>query len=317
MAGCHLCGRRLDDVWATATDIEYATTQDRFRYLRCDDCDALSIDPLPADRLAEIYPPSYYSFVSGGEMTAADRNPVTRVKARFDRRAFTQALALAGSPPAPRVLDVGGGSGEIAARLVSAVPGARATVVDIDPESIDAARSRGLDGFAGRIEDYATEERYDLVLMLNLIEHVADPRAVLASARDLLAPGGVAWIQTPNYEGLDARIFRHRNWTGLHCPRHWVVLGERGLRQLVALAGLSVARLQRAQAGSFWATSILGLGRARRPSRGTSPPPPLIAMPMFMPLAAGGAALDLATRHLHPTSQTVAFVRREPSVPGV
>lgn len=311
MASCHLCGRDLADVWATATDIEYETTTDRFRYLRCEPCDALSIDPLPADRLEEIYPSSYYSFVSSGEVLEADRNPVTRIKAWLDRRAFARALALGGLPAAPRVLDVGGGSGEISGRLVASVPGASATVVDIDPRSVAVARARGLDGFAGRIEDYATEERYDLVLMLNLIEHVADPRALLERAVELLAPGGVIWIQTPSYHSLDARLFRRHSWTGLHCPRHWVVLGERGLPQLLAAAGLAVRRLDRAQAGSFWATSILGLRRACRPP-GAQPSDrtPLIALPAFMPLAALGAAFDLATRRIRATSQLVAFASR-------
>jgi len=310
VAVCHLCGRSLDEVWAIATDVEYATTTDRFRYLLCRPCDALSIDPLPADRLAEIYPPTYYSFVSSGELLDADRNPATRIKARLDQRAFARALALAGSSPSPRVLDVGGGSGDISARLVASVPGARATVVDIDSQSIEVARARGLDGFAGRIEDFDTEERFDLVLLLNLIEHVADPAAVLRRARDLLTAGGVVWIQTPNHDSLDARLFRHHNWTGLHCPRHWIVLGERGLRTLLDGAGLTALRVERAQAGSFWATSLLAVLRERR-GRAPDPARSLVAMPGFMPLAAAGAAFDFATRRVRSTSQLVAFARRE------
>jgi len=310
VGSCHLCGRRLSDVWATATDVEYGTTSERFDYLHCLPCDALSIDPLPADRLAEIYPLTYYSFASGADVLDADRNLVTRVKARLDRGAFARALGLAGSPRAPHVLDVGGGSGDISAGLVASSPGAQATVVDLDPRSVEVARSRGLGGWVGRFEDFETDQRYDLVLMLNLIEHVADPAAVLRKAAELLGPSGIAWIQTPNFHSLDARLFRHRNWTGLHCPRHWVVLGQRGLRQALTESGLAPISLERSQAGSFWATSLMALPHRHGRSSETDLPKPLVAQPAFMPLAAAGAAFDILTRRARQTSQVVAYARR-------
>ena len=182
--------------------------------------------------------------------------------------------------------------------------------MDFDEKSIEVARARGLDGFAGRIEDFSSPDRYDLILLLNLIEHVADPRAVLTRVHELLEPGGVAWIQTPNFRSLDARLFRNRSWTGLHCPRHWVVFGESGLRRELARSDFEVIRLDRAQAGSFWATSILGLRRARAGELGEGLVAPLIGSSAFMPLAAAGAAFDLLTRPVRRTSQMVAFVRR-------
>lgn len=309
VAVCHICGRTLTEVWAVATDVEYGTTAERFRYLRCSPCDALSIDPLPVGRLGEIYPSTYYSFASSGEALVADRNLVTRVKSWLDHRAFVRALSLAGAPKSPRVLDVGGGTGDISRRLIAAVPGARATVVDIDANSIQAAREHGLGGFAGGIEEFYTEERFDLILLLNLIEHVADPAAVLRRARDLLTPNGVVWVQTPNYDSLDARIFRDHSWTGLHCPRHWVVVGERGFRNLLHGAGLTPARVERGQAGSFWATSTLAVWRERRGQLAKASDAPLIASRAFMPLAAAGAAFDFATRRRRRTSQLVAFAR--------
>lgn len=307
-----MCGADLGEVWATAVDVEYGTSAERFRYLRCASCDALSIDPLPDDRLPEIYPPTYYSFATGGELLDPDRNLVTKVKAALDKRSFARALRLAGAPPRPRVLDIGGGSGGISGRLIASVPGATATVVDIDPATIEVARRRGLGGFVGRIEEFETEERFDLVLLLNLIEHVADPGAVLRRAGELLTPNGVLWIQTPNYDSLDARLFRERNWTGLHCPRHWVVFGSEGLRRAVAASGLIVAEAERAQAGSFWASSLLAQSQQRRGGIATARGRPLATHPAFLPLAALAAAFDIGTRRWRQTSQQVVFVRRAP-----
>ncbi len=197
-------------------------------------------------------------------------------------------------------------------------------VVDPDPASIETARSRGLEGLAGTIEDFETTERFDLILMLNLIEHLADPGAVLAKTVELLAPGGLIWLQTPNFRALDARLFRHRNWAGYHCPRHWAIFSEPGLRRLLARARLEPVELRRTQGGGFWAQSLLGLRRERRMRRGDLPPrwggapgdaalpKPLVRNRAFGPLAALFAALDMSTRSAREVSQVAVLARPWP-----
>jgi SAM-dependent methyltransferase len=302
-------------------DTEYGTTADRFSYYLCADCECLSIHPLPADRLAEIYPPTYYSFASGSD--AGGTGLAGRVKGWFDLRGYRRAVELLRTDR-PAILDVGGGTGEISSAFVRRGGAARALVVDPDPASIEAARRRGLSGFAGTIEQFEADGRFDLVLMLNLIEHVADPEAVLAKASRLLAPGGLVWLQTPNFRALDGRLFRHRNWAGYHCPRHWALFSETGLRRLLTRAGLEPLRFERSQGGSFWAQSLLGLRRARLARRGDAPvvewadgearyPKPLVGYRAFGPLAALGAGFDVATRRLRQVSQLVVLARRSAS----
>ena len=307
---CHVCGQPLTELWTRATDVEYGTTAESFSYFRCPQCDALSIDPLPEDRLDEIYPPTYYSFASGDNPLNPRRNAITRVKARLDERTFRRALALTNGGSPPQILDVGGGTGDIAAGLVRAAgAGAQATVVDIDSQSIEVARQRGLEGFVGRFEEFESDRRFDLVLLLNLIEHVAAPAAMLWRARALLSRRGLVWIQTPNFRSIDARLFRRRSWTGLHCPRHWVVFSAHGLQRCITEAGFDVDELRHTQAGSFWAGSVLGAtGVARARGDGTLPRP-VVRHPLFMPLAAAGAAFDLATAPVRSTSQVVVFAR--------
>jgi SAM-dependent methyltransferase len=303
-----VCDGPLGETWTSAVDVEYETIAERFDYLLCPACDLLAIDPVPADRLNEIYPPDYYSFGSGEESEARRPGLVARAKAALDRRTFRRVLGLAGTD-SPRVLDVGGGSGEISARLLAAAgPGTSVTVIDFDPEATEAARGRGLGAVTSRFEDFETAERFDVILMLNLIEHVADPVETMRHAGALLAPGGVLWIQTPNFRALDARIFRRHNWAGLHCPRHWVIFSRSGLEQALGRAGLAPLSIRPTQGGAFWAASILGVLRRRRPGRGGRP---LVRDPLFAPLAAAGAGFDLITGPLRDASQVVCIAGRE------
>jgi SAM-dependent methyltransferase len=270
---------------------------------------------LPADRLAEIYPPTYYSFASGG--ATDDPGLVLRVKEWLDLRNYRRALLLL-RIAGPRILDVGGGTGEVSSLFVRQGNGASGMVVDPDETSIGVARARGLEGFAGTIEQFETDRRFDLVLLLNLIEHVADPVGVLAKAAELTDRDGLIWIQTPNFRALDGRLFRHRNWAGYHCPRHWAIFSEPGLRRALGRARLEPISFERTQGGGFWAQSLLGLRRDRLmrggelPAAGPEGPKPLIRYRSFAPLAAAGTAFDLATRRLRQVSQLVVLARPGP-----
>jgi len=100
-----------------------------------------------------------------------------------------------------RILDVGCGGGlmsEALARL-----GAQVVGVDASPGNVAAARLHArsqnitVDYRLGEpAEVLAPEERFDVVLALEVVEHVSDVPAFLATAAALLAPGGMLFVST-------------------------------------------------------------------------------------------------------------------------
>jgi 2-polyprenyl-3-methyl-5-hydroxy-6-metoxy-1,4-benzoquinol methylase len=99
-----------------------------------------------------------------------------------------------------RVLDMACGEGygsEVLWRSAGSVVG-----VDANPEAFEHARLRyarqSLTFERGLVETYGEPGTFDALVFLQTIEHVADPVAVLSHFRDLLAPGGVAYVSTPN-----------------------------------------------------------------------------------------------------------------------
>jgi 2-polyprenyl-6-hydroxyphenyl methylase/3-demethylubiquinone-9 3-methyltransferase len=102
-----------------------------------------------------------------------------------------------------RLLDVGCGGGLLAepmTRLGADVVGVDAAPRNIPVAALHAAQSElVIDYRHGAAEDLAAAgERFDVVLAMEIIEHVSDPPAFLAACRDLLKPGGLLICSTIN-----------------------------------------------------------------------------------------------------------------------
>jgi len=103
-----------------------------------------------------------------------------------------------------RALDIGCGGGLVAEAL--ARHGAHVTAIDMAPSMIEVARLHALesqltiDYELASAEQYAERApgRFDLITCMELIEHVPDPRTLLAAIARLLAPGGSLFLSTIN-----------------------------------------------------------------------------------------------------------------------
>jgi SAM-dependent methyltransferase len=251
---------------------------------------------VPAARLREIYPPSYYSYAAPHHTLAFS------IKHWLDRRFFRSILRRFGQP-ALRVLDVGGGAGWELSSLRASDPRVRETwVVDLDPEAAAIAERNGHRYVCGPIEEFEPIQKFDLIMMLNLIEHVLDPEAVLRRVAGILAPGGLVLLKTPNFDSWDARLFRQRNWIGYHCPRHWILFSRDSFTRLTDRVGLRVDHTSYTQGASFWAGSVLAW-LAARGLVAISRKRPLLEHPLFGMTAVAFAAFDFLRRPFAKTSQ--------------
>ena len=99
-----------------------------------------------------------------------------------------------------RVLDMACGEGYGSAVLAAGA--AQVVGLDANPEAHEHARLRystpNLSFERGLVETYGEPGQFDAVVFLQTIEHVQDPVAVLQHLREILSPGGTAYVSTPN-----------------------------------------------------------------------------------------------------------------------
>ena len=119
-------------------------------------------------------------------------------------------------PLPTRFLDIGCGSGRLlhlAKRSGSIVKG-----LELSVEMADLARrSTGADVVVGdfmRLDP--TAERYDLIALRHVLEHLPDSRLAMTKVNRLLKPGGHALLEFPNIEGADKRLKRLATRLGLY-----------------------------------------------------------------------------------------------------
>ena len=122
----------------------------------------------------------------------------TQIAAEFDRD-----LAAARPFDGVRLLDIGCGGGllsEPMARLGATVVGADAAPRNIPVAQVHAEKSGlAIDYRHTTAEDMAAAgERFDVVLNMEVVEHVADPLTYLRACHDLLKPGGLHICSTIN-----------------------------------------------------------------------------------------------------------------------
>lgn len=133
------------------------------------------------------------------------------------------------------LLDVGCGNGGFL--YIAREMGWQVHGLDMDPKAVEAARLRGLNVQCGSIELLSHEvQKYDVITLSHVIEHVHEPLDLLSQLYRLLKPGGVLWIETPNLESLGYSFYKS-NWRGLEPPRHLVIFNSISLINALSNAG--------------------------------------------------------------------------------
>lgn len=127
--------------------------------------------------------------------------------------------------------------------------------LDFTPAFVEAAAKRGIEvECAGPLESKFMEEQYDCILMVNILEHLYEPREVLARAFKALRPGGVLAIGVPNEGGLTAKVgnlyFKGQgkpwamNLSPTFPPFHVIGFSPRSLKFGLRQAGFEIAELK-------------------------------------------------------------------------
>lgn len=119
---------------------------------------------------------------------------------RGRRAVVSAALDRAGMRSASAVLDAGCGTGHNHGLLAPLGP---VTATDLNPEAVRIARGRGIDACCSPLEQLPFgDSRFELVVCLDVLEHIDDDAAALRELHRVMRSGGTLVVTVPAYPGL-------------------------------------------------------------------------------------------------------------------
>lgn len=208
------------------TDSHYGRTWD---LSRCGDCGHVFADPCPTPALiASLYgaleDPLYEEEAGGRAMN------FRRILVRLEKL----------RPGKGRLFDVGAATG-----ILMSLARDRGWEVDgVEPSAWAVAYARDRYGLSVREGVFETSAApaasVDIVTMVDLIEHTARPHETLRRAAEILRPGGLICVVTPDIRSLAARL-AGGSWWHLR-PAHLAYFTRESLDALFRRTGFTVIR---------------------------------------------------------------------------
>ena len=236
---CDLCGSDEHKFLFKAKDRLHGL-DGTFSYVICKNCGLVFMNPqvLPSET-AKFYPPDYAPHKAKVDTKQLDQ---CEMKNKLKRKPFIASICNRLSRQS-RILDVGCGNGNFL-NEVRTVTGCQAYGIDISKTVAKTVlENYGIDVFSGTILELPYPNGFfDVITAWSYLEHVNNPSEVLLKMSNLLKSNGLCVISTPNFDSLNARLFKGK-WYHLDCPRHLYIYTPRTVTGLLERSSLSVKKI--------------------------------------------------------------------------
>lgn len=220
---CSICNQQ-----ATQALYDYTYDNEVSQILKCKSCGHLFIFPAPLKELEKRTMDS----IPDAELFGSDILKTIYEKIVIGRE--IKAVRKFTSIPNPHVLDIGCGTGW----TTSIWQKNGFTVTGLEPSqsrSDIARKTYGISVVHNHIEHFKPTEKFDVIIMRHLLEHIADPVSTLTAVKSFLKPNGILLIVIPNINCIGRYIFQE-NWEWV-LPWHLHFYTPKTLRRLLEKTG--------------------------------------------------------------------------------
>jgi methyltransferase family protein len=204
LTSCNLCG---------GTEFVILTHRDRYGYPAeahaCRRCGLVFLNPrMTAEAYGRFYDGVYRPLVSAFHGRLIDARTIQDEQREYAReRAEFVRPFLMGSG-ARTLLDIGGSTGVVAHHFGREF-GLQGTLIDPAPIEVEQAQRLGLQTVTGLVEEHDfANERFDVVIICQTVDHLLDVGGTLARVQQLLSKRGLFFIDI-----VDFRAAYLRNWS--------------------------------------------------------------------------------------------------------
>jgi len=252
----------------SAEGVRYAVWDTRFgidqeyQIHACPSCGLEQTAPLPSQQELNGLYEQYYNF-------SGERNTrYTKLRAKFINSflyriwlTFDGDISFHQLRGTGKLLDVGCNEGRGLEFYQG--HGFVAEGLELNSKAAEVARGKGFNVYGSTLEGFSTQNKYDVVVLSNVLEHSLNPGDMLLHIHRLLNPNGQVWISCPNSRSWLSSAFG-RFWINWHVPFHVVHFSPDTLRELLKKSQFEVAEIRQETPALWVAHSIIARLFAKR-----------------------------------------------------
>lgn len=258
---CYLCNTTGHVLHHDLRDYLFGVTG-QWHLKRCDNpaCGLVWLDPMP---LAEELHKAYHSYYTHHADTDHDVSFMQKLDRALYRRCNRLLARLSGlatqqadsqnlfipTETQGTLLDIGCGNGRFLKRMAD--QGWSVVGTDFDNDAVAyVKKTYQFEAYAGDLLDLPlSPERFDMITLQHVIEHVPDPVKLLNHCKTLLKPQGKIILVTPNIQSWGHHYYQ-QHWRGLEPPRHVYLYAPKTLEALTQQVGLKTCDLRTTATGA-------------------------------------------------------------------
>ena len=212
---CSLCKKNVP---------EQLLQKQGFTIVKCKDCGFVYVNPrVSTEQLSTIYQHNYFKNKDYG-YAGYEQEKRLRVK-NFQRWLNDAEIYFTKDEPVS-ALDVGCAAGYCLDVMKS--KGWLAEGLELDEEMSAALQQNGYTVSTTRLEEFRTENKYSIITLFDVIEHIPDIDAAFNRLNYLLKKDGIVVMVTPNYNSLQRKLFGKR-WFQYKPVEHIQYFDEKSL----------------------------------------------------------------------------------------
>lgn len=194
-------------------------------YLKCRQCSCVFSKNFATDEELALYYDSYYSS-ENLKIPKHIRESISKTVSTFSKFRTSEN----------RLCDLGYGAGALLE--IAELDGWNCSGSEYSPDAIEIGRIRGWDVHQGELGTDDLPGPFDVITIVETLEHVQDPYDLISKASTRLRQGGLIYGTTPNGKSLSSLLLGTK-WSVFSFPEHPILMSKKSVKILLEANGFS------------------------------------------------------------------------------